>query len=149
MANTRCGKLCGSASWLTPNCLTSLLFELLAARLPFQEGLSVKYRCGDFGHRGGKHAFDASREQRLYRLKPSCNGGSVPAKPLTALLYAERNFFIHEIFIDAGAFDSRKRRPSPRIVNLFLCRLLNDLFNSRQMQIEAQNAIERWIYCVA
>jgi hypothetical protein len=45
-----------------------------------QTGLPINTICRDFGHSDGKHAFDAPRDQRLYRLKPSYNGPSVPAK---------------------------------------------------------------------
>jgi hypothetical protein len=58
--------------------------ETMLSRSPRGELFTRGYRssrgCRDFRHSDGKHAFDASRDQRLYRLKPSFNGGSVPAK---------------------------------------------------------------------
>jgi hypothetical protein len=52
--------------------------------------------------------FGAPRDQRLYRLKPSFNGGSVPANPVTALHYAEWNFF-HSLGIhQCGRFRPEK-----------------------------------------
>ena len=126
--------LCRAATVADADRLTSPPLSRSPRGELFTRGYRSNRGCRVFGHSGGKHTFrcaDGIISRHITAL--ACVPAKSPHGHAPRRMELSHSSYIHQ----RGRSRPEKRRPTPRIVNIFLCRPFNDLFNSRSIQIQA------------